>query len=78
MPWLITYILTYLIMYFASRLIEESLIESKVLNVHANGEGASFLGQLGRYSQISLLAVVSYCRPEMPLTTMFPCSQTRG
>lgn len=59
MPWLITYILTYLITYFASRLIEESLIEGKILNVHVNGDGASFLGQLGRYSPINLLAVVS-------------------
>jgi len=75
-PWLITYIL--LIAYFASRLTEESLIEGKILNVHANGEGASFLGHLGKYSKINLLSVVSYCRPEMPLTTVFPCSQTRG
>lgn len=78
MPWLITYILTYLITYFASRLIDESLIEGEVLFVHPHGEGASFLGQLGRCSQINLLAVVSYSRPEMPLTTVFPCSQTRG
>lgn len=75
---LITYILTYLIPYFASRLIEESLIDGKILFVHADGESASFLEQLGRCSQINLLAVVSYCRPDMPLTTVFPCSQTRG
>ena len=78
MPWLITYILTYLITYFASRLIEELLIEGKVLILHADGEGASFLGRLGRCSQINLLAVVSYSQLLMPLTTMFLCSQTRG